>query len=131
ADEAAVSGTIAPGIGPAGPSRLPPVGNFAPPPSASKDAKKKRTQPNGADAVSRETQSAGQSSRAAAHKVGGRLAVPLRFTDSANAPQRTKPTQKPTTEAAPLSPTLTPYKPEAIVQPAAGAVNPDDLAFFD
>lgn len=99
-----------------GPTRLPPVGNFAPPPSASKE-KKKRTQINGAEAQ-RDFAPSAQANRGGASQHNKAPA------------QRSKVAPKPT-ETAPLSPSLAPARPEPYLPVNNAQPSTEDIAFFD
>jgi len=118
-DQAAIAGamhTPQPALG--GP-KMPPLGSFAPPPSASKESKK-RPRPD--------------------KQTPAPVAAPAEITPTANrtvippatAHKKPKLAHKPlTSDVAVIEPTLTPVMPEPIPPPSAATSNQEELAFFD
>ncbi|KAK4128657.1 hypothetical protein N657DRAFT_676412 [Parathielavia appendiculata] len=99
--------------------KMPPVGNFAPPASASKESKKRRPE-KGAVAGP----SASEQPQTSALRGTGPAAPP--------ANKRAKLSHKPSTaETAFIEPTLTPVMPEPLASTPLAVSTQDDLAFFE
>ncbi|KAI9883013.1 MAG: hypothetical protein M1823_005218 [Watsoniomyces obsoletus] len=105
--------------------KMPPVGNFAPPPSATKDTKKRRAG----------TGAAGSGAAATAAAALGSAAMgagPSAASTSANKRAKTTHAKVPQADTTVISPTLTPNHPEPmprLLHP--GGANTEELAFFD
>ncbi|KAH9894608.1 hypothetical protein F4778DRAFT_747639 [Xylariomycetidae sp. FL2044] len=99
--------------------KLPPLGNFAPPPSASKDSNSKKRPRNEKQPVANATQDS--------------LATGARSIPGANnGNKRPKLNHKPIAADVPsIEPTLTPVLPEVLPPTAAASATPDELGFFD
>jgi paired amphipathic helix protein Sin3a len=99
---------------------MPPVGNFAPPASASKESKKRRPEkafgPTGPPTI---TEQAPSSSL--------RSTLP----PSTQANKRAKLSHKPNAEPSSIEPTLTPVMPEPLAPTPFSVSTQDDLAFFE
>ncbi|KAK4251783.1 hypothetical protein C7999DRAFT_10557 [Corynascus novoguineensis] len=99
--------------------KMPPVGNFAPPASASKENKKRRPE---------KTAAAGPSSSEQAQTSSLRGTIPA--VPAAN--KRAKLSHKPNVaETAFIEPTLTPVMPEPLAPTPLAVSTQDDLAFFE
>ncbi|KAK9448081.1 uncharacterized protein V1518DRAFT_419605 [Limtongia smithiae] len=110
-------------------TRLPPVGNFAPP-NAPKE-KKKRNAAAVADSSVATPSLVGASASAAggpAHGMGG-VEMPAQSLGARGASKKVKLNPKPDTHLS--SPTLTPMMPEPLPPPAPVRPTADELAFFD
>lgn len=106
----------------AGPSRLPPVGNFAPPPSGgAKESKKKRGQAALPEPPVRDIQTPPISTSS----MRGAGPTSNKRTKTAH------PHPKPVVEAPLVSPTLTPHQPEPLPPPSKQPATQEELAFFD
>jgi len=103
--------------------KMPPVGNFAPPPSASKE-NKKRPRPNQiTSAVPMNTLGESSNGRGSVGQAGNtnkraKLTHPQSRPSAAN-------------EAFAVSPTLTPAIPEPMPPTSSSSASPDEMSFFD
>ncbi|KAK8225885.1 hypothetical protein HDK90DRAFT_496121 [Phyllosticta capitalensis] len=110
-----------------GPGRLPPVGNFAPTPSASRDNKRKRGDRQGTVASSTAMPTSMPMDGAAAGQRGG---LPI-GTGMAKRPKQHGAKQAGIADGPAVSPTLTPAPPEPMPPTTSLAAQADELAFFD
>lgn len=117
-------GTPAPGTvhtpqaGAVGGPKMPPLGSFAPPASASKESKKRpRNEKQTPTPITFPVE--------AAAPTGSRVGVP------ASKKPKLAHGKGVASEAQAVEPTLTPVVPEPIPPPSAAAANPEELAFFD
>lgn len=97
--------------------RLPPVGNFAPTPSANRDVKRKRVDRQVAPPIMAETSKSGYAPN---KRVKQSQAQPI---------QQTKASMQP--EIPPVSPTLVPALPEPMPADTTTSATHDELSFFD
>ncbi|KAF2270735.1 hypothetical protein CC78DRAFT_528469 [Lojkania enalia] len=109
-------------------SRLPPMGNFAPTPTANRDNKRKRGERQGASATTAATIPAATTQEAPTSNLRGnygQVSVNKRAKTGHTGKQPLLP------EGPPVSPTLTPALPEPL--PPTTTTNPsqDELSFFD
>ncbi|KAK8164263.1 hypothetical protein IWX90DRAFT_487539 [Phyllosticta citrichinensis] len=110
-----------------GPGRLPPVGNFAPTPSASRDNKRKRGDRQGTVASSTVMPTSMPTDGPAGSQRGG---LPL-GTGMAKRPKQHGAKQPGIADGPAVSPTLTPAPPEPLPPTTTLAAQSDELAFFD
>jgi paired amphipathic helix protein Sin3a len=98
--------------------KMPPVGNFAPPASATKETKKRPRPDKNAPAPSGPSEIQTSATRST---------LPA----AASSNKRAKLTHKPTVDGPTVEPTLTPVMPEPLHPTPASIANQDDIAFFE
>ncbi|KAI9764977.1 MAG: Transcriptional regulatory protein sin3 [Geoglossum simile] len=110
------------------PPRLPPVGNFAPPPSVGKESKKRRTGVQ--TTVVPSAQSVTSTADIGGSQLSGSRAV---SNQGSNIPKRSKlhHNKAPQPDVSAVSPTLTPVLPEPLPPTSNGGPPVEEIAFFD
>ncbi|KZF26100.1 hypothetical protein L228DRAFT_225794 [Xylona heveae TC161] len=112
-------------------ARMPPVGNFAPPPSVGKENKKRRA-PVGGQVAGISTGGAAPSQPAELVAGGANLAAKFGSVQAGSLSKRAKTHHKPSQPEAPaVSPTLTPALPEPLPPTSSSAASTEEIAFFD
>ena len=99
--------------------KMPPLGSFAPPPSAGSKESKKRPRPDKQTPIPPPVTA--ESSALAGRNIPG--------VGPSN--KRTKLSKPTATDAPAIEPTLTPVMPEALAPPTSVVANQDELAFFE